>query len=116
MSEWLWSPDSPMWCLTELRLALARHEVQVVYRVLQRHGVSQRLIAVATEQTQPEISEILCGRRVTSYALLARIAAGLRVPRERMGLGFDDETLSLLASATLPTDVEGYPLRGRRRS
>jgi hypothetical protein len=51
-----------------------------LYEILQRYGVSQRLIAVMTEQAQSEISDILArkGRRVTSYDLLARIADGLR--------------------------------------
>jgi transcriptional regulator with XRE-family HTH domain len=70
-----------------MRLALATHDIAAVYRLLQRYGASQRAIAARTGQAQSEISEILGGRRVTSYDLLVRIADGLGVDRGAMGLG-----------------------------
>jgi predicted XRE-type DNA-binding protein len=73
----------------EMRTALAVRDVATVYRILQKHGVSQRRIATLAEQSQSEISEILAGRRVSSYDVLARIADGLGVPRGWMGLAFD---------------------------
>lgn len=84
---------------SDVRVALAQHDLQTVYKVLHRVGVSQRRIAAATGQSQSEISEIVAGRRVTSYALLGRISAGLGVPRGRMGLSYDPETVALLEAA-----------------
>jgi hypothetical protein len=80
----------------DVRIALAQHDLQTVYRVLHRVGVSQRRIAAATGQSQSEISEIVGGRRVTSYSLLGRISTGLGIPRGRMGLSYDLETVELL--------------------
>jgi transcriptional regulator with XRE-family HTH domain len=57
-----------------MRSALAVRDVAAVFRLLQKHGVSQRQIAALTGQSQSEISEILGGRRVVSYDLLVRIA------------------------------------------
>lgn len=71
------------------RAALRSRDMQLVIRLLQRYGFSQRQIAAMTGQAQSEISEILCGRRVTSYDVLVRIAQGLGVPRGWMGLGQD---------------------------
>ena len=73
----------------EFRMALARRDIQLVVRLLQRHGLSQRRIAALTGQSQSEISEILAGRRVTNYHVLVRIADGLGVPRGWMGLAYD---------------------------
>jgi hypothetical protein len=52
-----------------------------VYKLPQRHGVSQRGIAASTGQSRLEMSEILAGRRVNAYDVLIRIADGLSVPR-----------------------------------
>jgi transcriptional regulator with XRE-family HTH domain len=73
-----------------MRYALATHDIAAVYRLLQRFGVSQRVMAARTLQSQSEISEILAGRRVVAYELLVRIADGLGVPRGWMGLEFCD--------------------------
>ena len=83
------------WSRPDMRLALANRDVAAMYRILQRHGVSQRRIAAATEQSQSEISEILAGRHVCSYDVLARIAEGLSIPRGRMGLAYDDDTAAM---------------------
>lgn len=89
--------DFPVWDRTDMRRALAERDIAMVYRLLQRHGVSQRQIARATEQSQSEISEVLTGgRRIGSYDLLLRIADGLSVPRGRMGLAYDEGTATLL--------------------
>jgi len=45
---------------------------------------------------QSEVSEILAGRRIVSYEVLARIADGLGVPRGYLGLQYDDETQRLV--------------------
>ncbi len=45
-------------------------------------------IAQRTGQSQPEVSEIIAGRRVVAYDVLARIAESLGVPREQMGMSW----------------------------
>jgi hypothetical protein len=72
----------------DMRTALAARNIAGVYRILGRHGVSQRRIAAMTGQSQSEISEILRGRRVVSYDVLVRIADGLGIPRGYMGLAY----------------------------
>lgn len=71
-----------------MRAALASRDVSMVYRLLAQAGVTQRAIAQATGQSQSEVCEILRGRHVMAYDVLVRIAAGLGVPREVMGLGY----------------------------
>ena len=68
--------------------ALAVRDISTVYRLLTEAGVTQRAIAQATGQSQSEVCEILQGRQVMAYDVLVRIAAGLGVPREVMGLGY----------------------------
>src|SRR5919201_6842264 len=84
------TPD--VWNKPGMRDALARRDVSEIYRQLRRHGVSQRQIAASTGQSQSEVSEILKGRQVMAYDVLARIADGLGIPRGYMGLAYDDVT------------------------
>jgi transcriptional regulator with XRE-family HTH domain len=73
----------------EVRAALAARDVGTVYQLLQRIGVTQRRIAGLTGQSQSEVNEILHqGRRVLNVEVLERIADGLGVPREWMGVGY----------------------------
>jgi transcriptional regulator with XRE-family HTH domain len=72
----------------DLRVALAGHDIGAVYRALQDLGVAQRRIAALTGQSQSEVSEIVHGRAVHDYRVLVRIAEGLGIPRDRMGLSF----------------------------
>ncbi|MGH8922475.1 MAG: helix-turn-helix domain-containing protein, partial [Actinomycetes bacterium] len=68
---------------------LAARDIGGLYRALRDDaGVSQRRIAGRTGQSQSEVCEILAGRRVVSYDVLVRIATGLGVPPERMGLSW----------------------------
>lgn len=60
----------------------------VVYRALVALGVSQSRIAVLVGQSQSDVSEIIKGRVVRDYRLLERIAEGLGIPRELMGLSW----------------------------
>jgi transcriptional regulator with XRE-family HTH domain len=71
-----------------MRAALARRDISTVYRLLSRVGMTQRVIAEAMGQSQSEFSAIIQGRQVIMYDVLVRIAAGLGVPREAMGLGY----------------------------
>lgn len=74
--------------LPAVKEALGSRDISVLYRLLQRAGISQRRIASLTEQSQSEISEIIRGRKVTNYDVLVRIAAGLKIPRTYMGLAY----------------------------
>src|SRR5690242_16686529 len=86
-----------------MRAALAVRDIRTVYRLLQRHGVSQRRIAAMAGQSQSVISEILAGRQVTSYDVLVRIADGLGVPRGHLGLAHDDQTPTAGDAQVRPT-------------
>jgi predicted XRE-type DNA-binding protein len=83
----------------EMRRALAHRDIRAIYSIVQRYGISQRRIAAKTGQSQSEVSDILTGKRVVaSYDVLARICAGLGVPRGYMGLAYDQSTLDFLAA------------------
>lgn len=88
-----------IWERPQMRQALAARDMATFYRLLQRHGISQRHIAALTSQSQSEISEILNGRQVMAYEVLARIADGLKIPRGYMGLAYDPSS-ARLAGAT----------------
>jgi transcriptional regulator with XRE-family HTH domain len=84
----------------DLRRAFAARDVSRLYRLLvDEWGYSQRQIAQLARQAQSEVSEILNGRRVLSYDLLARIADGFGVPRGWMGLACDESTVASQASS-----------------
>jgi transcriptional regulator with XRE-family HTH domain len=72
-----------------VRRILAVLDIGALYRILQDGGVSQRRIAALTGQSQSEVSEIVAGRRkVENHQLLRRIATGLGIPPELMGLSW----------------------------
>jgi transcriptional regulator with XRE-family HTH domain/tetratricopeptide (TPR) repeat protein len=101
------SPVTPdVWNDREMRDALAQRDVSEIYRQLRRHGVSQRQIAASTGQSQSEVSEILKGRQVMAYDVLARIADGLGIPRGYMGLAYDGATAMRVAKAANAPDAE----------
>lgn len=81
-------PDLELFALPGMRAALVNRDIGTVYRILMQAGVVQRVIAQATGQSQSEVCEILKGRQVMAYDVLDRIATGLGVPREAMGLGY----------------------------
>ncbi|SHG80679.1 helix-turn-helix domain-containing protein [Streptoalloteichus hindustanus] len=92
-------PINPaVWDHPTMRVALARHDISEVYRLLGRTGVSQRQIAALTGQSQSEICDIVQGRQVQAYDLLVRIADGLSIPRGYMGLAFTDGATQRLAT------------------
>ncbi|WP_158879874.1 helix-turn-helix transcriptional regulator [Amycolatopsis anabasis] len=90
---------SSVWERPEMREALAAREISSVYRLLRKEGVSQRQIAAMTGQSQSEVSEILKGRQVMAYDVLARIADGLGIPRGYMGLAYDEATAVTVVGA-----------------
>jgi transcriptional regulator with XRE-family HTH domain len=98
-----------------MRTALAAREISQVYRLLRKHGISQRQIAAQTGQSQSEVSEILKGRQVMAYDVLARIAAGLGVPRGYMGLAYDEETrVRIVATVDNQTPEEAESVKRRK--
>ncbi len=82
--------DPAVWENPAVRRALAERDVASIYRHLTEFGVSQHSIARLTGQAQSEVSEVLSGRRVKQYDTLVRIAEGLSIPRERMGLSYGE--------------------------
>ncbi len=101
-------PDLDLLALPGMRAALAQRDIARVFKILTRHGVSQRQIANLTGQSQSEVCEILKGRRVQAYDLLLRIATGLGIPREAMGLG---QATYPEDSASEPSEAEDNVLR-----
>jgi len=79
--------DPALFRREHVRRVLAERDIAALYRILRDAGITQRRIAELTGQSQSEVSEILKGRRVLAYDLLVRIAEGLGIPRELMGLG-----------------------------
>ena len=85
-----------MWTSTEMRVALARHDIGTVFRIMQRYGFPQREIAATTGMAQSDISEVISGgRNIQAYVVLDWLAEGLQLPRGWAGLAFDDETAML---------------------
>lgn len=104
-----------VWDLPDMRAALAERDISGMYRQLRRQGVSQRQIAAKTGQSQSEVSEILKGRQVMAYDVLARIADGLGVPRGYMGLAYDEATeVRVATSVADPQTLEEESVKRRR--
>ena len=81
--------DPALYAREDLRRILAALDVGGLYRALKDDpGLSQRQIAARTGQSQSEVADIVAGRRVENYHLLVRIAEGLDIPPERMGLSW----------------------------
>lgn len=76
------------------RIAMGARDVQEVFAILARLGVSQRRIAALTGQSQSEISEIRAGRRVQSIDVMQRIADGLGTPRGWWGLAHTEDAIT----------------------
>ena len=74
----------------DTRRILAVRDVGAIFRSIKATGVSYRRIAALVGMSQSEVSEIISGRQVQGYDVLVRIAEGLRIPRERMGLAYAD--------------------------
>ncbi|MQA62207.1 MAG: tetratricopeptide repeat protein [Actinophytocola sp.] len=103
------------WEDPEMREALAARQISSVYRLLRRHGISQRQIAAMTGQSQSEVSEILKGRQVMAYDVLVRISDGLRIPRGYMGLAYDEATAVKIVGAADAQQAEEDEAVKRRR-
>lgn len=72
---------------SDMRAALAEHDFATAFGLLKRHGISQNRIAAACQLTPGKVSMIISGKHhVLSYDVLARIADGLRIPGDHLGL------------------------------
>ncbi|MGH3937139.1 MAG: helix-turn-helix domain-containing protein, partial [Pseudonocardiaceae bacterium] len=82
--------DPALYDREDLRQILAMLDIASLYWALKNGpGLSQRQIAARTGQSQSEVAAIVAGRRrVENYHLLVRIAKGLNIPPERMGLSW----------------------------
>ncbi|HEY4019498.1 MAG TPA: helix-turn-helix domain-containing protein [Pseudonocardiaceae bacterium] len=98
-----------------MRDALSTRDISAVYRLLRKQGISQRQIAASTGQSQSEVSEILKGRQVMAYDVLARIADGLSIPRGYMGLAYDQGTEVRVTTSVDDPGQEEDELVKRRR-
>ncbi|GAA1309742.1 helix-turn-helix transcriptional regulator [Saccharothrix xinjiangensis] len=103
--------DPVVWHGREMRQALARRDVGLVYRLLRRVGVSQRQIAACTGQGQSEVSAIANGRQVQAYNVLERIADGLGIPRGYMGLAYSDDAVARALSSGSHGAEDGFMQR-----
>ena len=104
------SPVAPEWyARPELAPVLFTHDVGALYRALTETGLSQHGIARLTRQTQSEVCEILKGRRVVTYEVLVRVASGLGVPPERIGLSWWGPDGRLLWSCSRQPPEENEP-------
>ncbi|MGH3751874.1 MAG: helix-turn-helix domain-containing protein, partial [Pseudonocardiaceae bacterium] len=82
--------DPALFTTPAMRAALAQRDISQVYRLLNKAGVPQRTIAALAQQSQSEVSEIIKGRRVQAYDVLARICTRFDIPRGAMGLSYDE--------------------------
>ncbi|MGH3906502.1 MAG: helix-turn-helix domain-containing protein [Pseudonocardiaceae bacterium] len=83
-------PISPaLYERAELRAALAGRELGPVFDAVNAEaGLSYREIGRRTGTCESVIYEIRQGRVVESYDVLVRIAEGLGIPREFLGISF----------------------------
>jgi transcriptional regulator with XRE-family HTH domain len=74
---------------SSLSYVLARLTVSTLFGLIRDQGITQSEIAERVQMAQSEVSEILHGRQVQSYAVLERICLGFDIPRGFMGLAYD---------------------------
>ncbi len=108
--------DPALYWREDMRAALARHDFGVVYRALKEEaGLPQRRIARLTGQSQSEVSEILSGRQVLSYAVLERIVGGLGISPELAGVSWYGPGGTYAGEVTVAGPPEGVDLKMLRR-
>lgn len=74
----------------EMYHACVSRDITALFRAVVAAGMRHRELAELVGMGQSEISEILAGRRVSSYEVLLRVADGLGVKRGIMGLAYTD--------------------------
>ncbi len=71
-----------------MRDALAGRDIGAVFRFLHQRGWSWAAIAQATDIGEQRVREIASGkRRVENYDVYVRVAVGLNIPRDYLGVG-----------------------------
>jgi hypothetical protein len=71
-----------------MRDALAVRDIGAVFRFLHQRGWSWAAIAQATDIGEQRVREIANGkRRIENYDVYVRVAAGLNIPRDYLGVG-----------------------------
>jgi predicted kinase len=101
-------PIDPAWWDTEhidgvpMRHALAERDIKSVFQFLHRRGWSWGAIAQATDIGEQRVREIAKGkRRVENYDVYVRVAVGLNIPREYLGVGISLATHSPVLTGQL---------------
>lgn len=71
--------------------ACVSRDMTALFRAVVATGMSHRQLAACVGMSQSEVSEILAGRRVSSYAVLLRVADGLGIERGIMALAYTED-------------------------
>jgi transcriptional regulator with XRE-family HTH domain len=92
----------------DLRQALGEHDFASAFRLLRQYGgISQNRIAHACGLTPSRVSEIVDGsRQVSTYEVLCRVADGLRIPGDMIGLAprpWEAETSTAVTHESTPS-------------
>jgi transcriptional regulator with XRE-family HTH domain len=107
--------DPAWWEQSDMRRVLAARDIGAVYRALRDLGITQRQIAQCMGQSQSEVSEITNGRVVRDYQVLERIADGLSIPRELIGLSWRAADGTYCGEGTVTELPEGVNAEMLRR-
>ena len=110
-------PIGPEWFQRrEVRPVLASRDIGALYRLLGSDtGLTQRQIAGYTGQSQSEVSEIVKGRQVIAYDVHERIATGLGIPPELMGMSWWAPDGTYCGGATVADTPKGAGAEMLRR-
>lgn len=77
--------------------ALRDHDMGTIFRFLRSRGWSRVTIAAATGLGETRVRAIAKGeQRITAYAVLVRVADGLHIPRDYMGLAYRSPTRAVI--------------------
>lgn len=98
-------PDPRLWGEPPMRDALGRRDIGAVFLLLhRRHGITQRRIGELAGFAASEVYEVMRGRKIMAYDVLARIAEGLGIPRGLMGLAHAEAAAEQPGPVPLPLD------------
>lgn len=114
-------PIDPAWWNADyidglaMREVLAERDIKAVFNFLHRRGWSWGAIAQATDIGEQRVREVASGkRRVENYDVYVRVAVGLNIPRDYLGVGLrtasaasqgDSVTGALVAAADMPAEL-----------
>ena len=91
-----------------MRAVLAARDIGCIFRFLHGHGWSWSAIAGAAGLTDNRVRELARDqRRVVNYEVFERIAAGLHIPREHMGLGYVEPAAPVAPGQAAPVAAAG---------